>query len=440
MSDYGVTKDGFRIKPFQAILDEKMERARAMFGDDADLRETSALRKLLDISSAEDLELWKGMEQLYYGGFISTASGASLDMLGEDLGLTRRFLPAEGKIKFTLSNEAPGRVYHLPLGAIVETDSLINDSLVRRFRTLRTVSLSAEKREQEVEIAALERGPGGNVAANTIKKLNAVYAQQYLNLGTAAVAVMNEKPLTGGERLEDDGAYRERLLGHPRTVWTLPAVTRAVKQVDGVRDCRVFDPLGGVDVSLSKFDEFRFGARLFGTQRLLGTPYFFDILVAVQPGFSWETAGGAPGVREAVENAIRDVRPISIFPNLRRANDVLIGLRAKVLIKAGHDRNAVAASIKNRLETRVSSLTLGSSVLYSAALRDCLEVSGVTDVQQLHLRRSPGQFSRISFGPRRLFQSGVIEAAVGENLSLLPDEIAVFKIDAELIDIEVSDR
>jgi uncharacterized phage protein gp47/JayE len=435
MSDYGVTKSGFRIKPFEAILDEKMERARAMFGDDADLRETSALRKLLDISSAEDLELWKGMEQLYYGGFISTASGVSLDLLGEDLGLTRRFLPAEGKIKFTLSNEAPGRVYHLPLGTIVETDPP-----VRHFRTLRTISLSAGNKEQEVEIAALERGPDGNVAANTINKINAVHAQRYLNLGTAAVAVKNEAPLTGGERLEDDAVHRERLLGHPRTVWTLPAVTHAVKQVDGVRDCRVFDPLGGVDVSLSKFNEFRFGARLFGTQRLLGTPYFFDILVALQPGFPWESAGGAPGVREAIENAIRDVRPISIFPNLRQANNVLIGLRAKVLIKAGHDRNAVAASIKNRLETRVDSLTLGGGVLYSAVLRDCLEVTGVIDVQQLRLRRSPGQFSRFTFGSGQRFQSGVIEAAVGENLTLLPDEIAVFKIDAELIDLEVSDR
>jgi hypothetical protein len=217
-------------------------------------------------------------------------------------------------------------------------------------------------------------------------------------------------------------------------------VTHAVKQVDGVRDCRVFDPLGGVDVSLSKFNEFRFGARLFGTQRLLGTPYFFDILVALQPGFPWESAGGAPGVREAIENAIRDVRPISIFPNLRQANNVLIGLRAKVLIKAGHDRNAVAASIKNRLETRVDSLTLGGGVLYSAVLRDCLEVTGVIDVQQLRLRRSPGQFSRFTFGSGQRFQSGVIEAAVGENLTLLPDEIAVFKIDAELIDLEVSDR
>jgi len=35
---------------------------------------------------------------------------------------------------------------------------------------------------------------------------------------------------------------------------------------------------------------------------------------------------------------------------------------------------------------------------------------------------------------------GVIEMAVGENLPLLPDEIAVFEIDSRLIDLEVTDR
>ena len=50
MSEFGVTKTGFIIKPFQDILDDKAARAREMFGDDVDLRSTSALRKILDIS------------------------------------------------------------------------------------------------------------------------------------------------------------------------------------------------------------------------------------------------------------------------------------------------------------------------------------------------------------------------------------------------------
>jgi hypothetical protein len=435
MSDYGVTNFGFVIKPFQDILNDKASRAREMFGDDVDLRPTSALRKILDICSAEDQELWKRMEQLYYSNFISTASGDALDLLGDDIDVPRRFLTAKGKVKIKLSGEAPGRSYNLPLGTMVETDPP-----VQRFRTLSRVSLSSQTKEAVVDIEATVRGQDGNVAINAINKLNEAFAQRNLNLGGALIEVKNELPTTGGELQEDDTSYRALLLGWPRTLWTLEAVRNAVKNVDGVRDCRLFDPLGGVDVSLSKFSFFNFSQRQFGTQRLLGSPYFFDILVAVHPGFLWENEGLVTGVQDDVEKAIREVRPISIFPNLRLANNVLVGIRANILIKSGHDKNAVIASIKEKLELRLNALGLGNSVLYAEVLCDCMDVAGVIDVQQLHLRRCPPLLGTITFGRSQHFQGQVIEMAVGENLPLLPDEISIFKIDSQLIDLQVGDR
>jgi hypothetical protein len=220
----------------------------------------------------------------------------------------------------------------------------------------------------------------------------------------------------------------------------LETVRSVVKDVDGVRDCRVFDPLGGVDVSLSIFKLFAFGGRLFGTQRFPGTPYFFDIMAAIYPGLAWETEGTVRGVRDDIEDAIREVRPISIFPNLRLANNVLVGIRARIVIKSGHDKGAVAASIKEKLERRVNALGLGGAVLFAEVMRDCMEVTGVIDVQQLHLRRCPPLFATITFGRSESFQAQVIEMAVGENLPLLRDEIAIFEVDSQLMDLEVSDR
>jgi uncharacterized phage protein gp47/JayE len=439
MVEYGVTKTGFNIKPFQTILENKAQRAQEMFGSDIDLRSTSSLRKILDISSFEDLELWKGMEQLYYSNFISTASGDTLDLLGEDVGVERRFLAAATAtrqgVKFKLSNAAPGRVYALPIGTLVETNPP-----VKQFRTLQLVSLSTNNPEGTADVEAIARGPDSNLAASAINKINPVYAQRYLNLGSATIAVTNENPITGGEQLEDDSSYRELLLGYPRTLWTLEAVRNVVKALDGVRDCRLFDPLGGVDVSLGKFNFFRFSQRRFSSQRLLGTPYYFDILVAIYPGFLWESGAGGRGLKETIADAIREVRPISIFPNLRLADNVLVGLRAQVSIQPGHDKNAAIAAIKDKLDRRVNTLGLGSSVLYSEVLCDCMSIAGVIDVQQLHLRRCPPLFGGITFGRRGRFQGEVIEVAVGENLPLQPDEIAVFKVDAELIDLQVSDR
>jgi len=435
MGDFGVTQQGFVIKPFTAILQDKCDRALAMFGPDADLRSTSSLRKLLDITSAEDQNLWKGMEQLYYGNFISTASGDALDLLGDDMSVPRRFLASKASVKLKLINGAPGKTYNLPLGTMVETNAP-----VRHFRTRGLVSLSDVNKEAIVDVEALERGPASNVAANAINQINADFAQRHLNLGPASVSVANDQPASGGELQEDDASYRGLLLGYPRTVWTLEAVERAVKGVDGVRDCRLFDPLGGVDVSQSMFNLFAFSQRRFGAQRLLGTPYYFDILVAVEPGFPWLSQPGIIGVQEAINNAIAGVRPIGIFPNIRLANNVTVGLRASILVKAGHDKDGVVASIRDRLSERVNSLGLGGAVLFSAAQCDCMNVPGVVDVQGLHLRRSPPQFAGVAFGNQLSFQGAVIEAGVGENIELQPNEVALFEVDSNLVQLEVADR
>jgi uncharacterized phage protein gp47/JayE len=437
MDRYGIRSTGFEIKPFGAILEEKADRAREVFGEDVDLRPTSALRKVLDLASFEDHELWKEMERLYHAGFISTATGDALDLLGEDLGLARRHLHATGSVQLELSGEAPGRQYVIPQGTLFETDP--GSPPRRAFRTLARVALSEEQTEAETGVTAIDRGPVGNVGAGEIIQVNPEYAERFLRLGGAALSVTNDDPMTGGELLEEDDVYRGALLGHPRSLWTLEAVRHRVKQTDGVRDVQLSDPSGGTDVSRSLFGLFSFGQRRFGAQRVVGALYHFDILIAVEPGFTWESVGGIAGVRERVETNIREVRPVSIFPRIRRASNVEVGLRALVRIQEGHNGNAILASIKERLERRINALGLGRSVLHSAVVRDCVDVPGVVDIQRLHLRRCPPLFGRVNFSRRRSFQPETIELPVGENVSLQTDEIAVFRVDSELIDMEVSE-
>ena len=436
MAEYGVTRVGFVVKPLVAILEDKAARAREMFGGDVDLRSTSAMRKLLDVSSGEDAENWKRLEQQYYANFVSTASGDAMDLLGEDVGVKRPFRFATGAVKLKLSGESPGRLYHLPIGTLVETSAP-----VRQFRLDRRVTLSDQRKEDTVTVTATQRGPASNVAISAIDKINAVYAQRHLDLGSATISAANDvAPTVDGEKTESDEHYRDLLLGFPRTLWTLQRVRETVRAVDGVRDCRLFDPLGGTDVSLSKFKFFLFSQRRFGTQRLLGTPYFFDILVAIQPGLLWETEGTTIGMRDTIAAAIREVRPIGIFPNIRHADNVVVGIRARVITKPGQDKNAVRASIKANLERRVNALGLGGAVLYSEVLVDCMSVAGVVDVQDLHLRRCPPFFTKITFGRRQRYRGSIVEAAVGENLTLLQSEIAVFTVDSPSTDIEIFDR
>jgi len=435
MTDYGVTRTGFVVKPFADILSAKLDLARSVFGPDVDLRSTSALRKILDVASAEDQEHWKALESAYYANFISTASGDALNLLGDDLGRQRENQQATGEVTFTLSNEAAGRSYILPIGTLVETAAPVT-----RFRTTDIAILSSAQKTATVHATSVLSGPSGNIVTSAIVQINPIYASHYLSLGTASIAATNSAPFTGGDLLADDETYRSQLLRLPRTLFTVQALTGAVLNVDGVRDCRVSDPLGGVDVSLSIFKSFVFDRRRFGQARFLGTPYFFDVLVAPQTGYAWETIGPVTGLRDQVAMAVDTVRPIGIFPNIRLADLVVVGVRANITTRPGIDLVAVDAALKQAFEQRVTGLALGGPVLASEVLRDLLNVSGVVDVQNLHLRRDPPTFGSIVFGDREQFQGAVIEGDLGANLSLASNEIATFQYDSKLIDLRVSDR
>ena len=436
MAGFGVTHEGFNLKSFDVILAEAQNRARQMFGAHIDLTHTSPLRKILEVTSAEDAELWKRMEDLYYSNFVSTAVGDNLDLLGEDVGLVRRDLFAGGEVRVKINMPVPGRTYVLPAGAI-----LVTAEPVLAFYTTASVTLSADTLQATVAVRAFVRGPdGNNIPADTLFDIDPTYQRIYLNdLGAATITGQNLQPFTGGTLKEDDELYRTRLLGLPRNLWTLESVRRAVLDVDGVIDVLLFDPLGGVDVSQSYFGLFNFDQRLFGSERRVGEPYFFDVVVAHEFAWPWRTTGPTPniaGIFERVTAAVDRVRPIGIHPNIIEADHIDVGVRARVIIQPGYDSQALLASIKRRLAKDIGAFRLGGDVLYSQVICAFVEQPGVVDVQQMHLRRCPPAFGRITFGTV-FHQSEVIEAAVGENLEMGATELAVFRSDSELLDFEV---
>ena len=119
---YGVTDQGFIVKPFTAILNDGFARAQLLFGPDVDLRPSSVIRKLLELKSLEDALSWMQLDDVYHSNFVATASGTALELLGSDLGRDRDNLFATGTAKFALSSSAPVNVtFTLPPGTLVET-------------------------------------------------------------------------------------------------------------------------------------------------------------------------------------------------------------------------------------------------------------------------------------------------------------------------------
>ncbi|MGW3105326.1 baseplate J/gp47 family protein [Streptomyces sp. NPDC001100] len=431
VTDYGVTADGFVLKPVDVILSESFDRARAAFPG-ADLTSTSALRKILETAAAEDGELWKRLEDLYYGNFVSTATGAALDLLGEDTGLERAPLASTGTVTVTLDDGVEGRSYVLPQGAV-----LVTADPVRAFGTVAPVVLDSRNATADVGVVAFEPGPDGDMDADTITGIDPTYRSIYLaDFGPADFTVTNPAATTGGTKDESDGTYRGRLLGIARNLWTVEAVAQAALGVGGVLDVVLSDPLGGVDVSQSYFDLFNFDQRAFSSERRVGQPYFFTVVVAHDFRWPWHTTGPVPGVFERVSAAVDAVRPIGIHANIVEADHIEVGVRATLVIAPGSDGVALLSSVRRRLATDIGALRLGGDVLYAQVVGAFVEQPGVLDVQGLHLRRAPAAFGRITFGDVP-FQRVLAEGAVGENLVMGPTELATFVVDGDAFDVTV---
>ncbi len=429
---FGVTAVGFQIKGIDRIVADQQARARTMFGTDVDLSSGSALRKVMDAVAWDAQELWRGLEAQYYSNFVSTATGPSLDLIGTDLGLSRRLLQAGGDVVMTLGGGAAGRAYALPQGTVIET---VNPPIFS-FRTAAPITLTSPVPAATVAVQAVVRGPAANLLANQQLQLEPAWATLHLNLGTATVTPSNPQAFSGGDLLESDSDYRARLLGVPRTIWTQDALLAQILDVDGVRDVAIFDPLGGVDVSQSYFNMFLFAQRAFSMPRQIGSPYYFDVVIAVEPGWPWTTGGGnVPGVYDSALEVVRQWRPVSIFPNIIDANQVDLGIRATLVVQGGQAHDAVKGGILAALHESINKLRLGRGVLYSDVMLMARTTPGVLDVQNLHLRRCPPAFSAINFSGARFGQS--VELGPGENLLLAPDEVAVFTVDSKLSDIQL---
>lgn len=446
-STYGVAAQGFIVKPFQSILSDAFTRAQQMFGPDIDLRSSSSIRKLIELASLDAALLWMALDDVYNSGFTSTAVGNALDCLGADLGLDRARLRASGPATFKIATAAPpGSVLTLPPGTLVETAP--PDPLAFRLQAALTLSNDPTQlypAQADATVTALEPGSSGNIGPGQLVCIQRNFAARYLSFDPSYIAVYNTQAFNGGEGFEEDSIYRRKLQAQPRTLWTVDAIRAVVYQLDGVRDVLVTDPYGGFDTSASLFGTSCFGDVLFKVPRDVCSPYFFTIIVASNPGVVWETVGAGPdkitGLRDQILTALEPARPISTFPELVQADTVEVAFRARLTLRSGTDRSGILAAARAALAAYISSLRLGDAVLFSQVLRILSEIAGVTDVQNLRLRRCPSRFGEVVFGPPVTFANTdtleKIEAPCGGNLTLAANEVAVFAGNSSLTDLEV---
>jgi hypothetical protein len=447
---FGITRQGFLPKSFARLLAEKLALARALFGDDLDLTSGSAIRKLLELSALEDARTWAALAAMYDNAFVASATGEALSRLGEELGLPRPFLEARGTVTITLQGALPAGMPQLtiPRGARLLTPG------GHHVATEEPATLSAASPERQVAVVAFYPGPEHNLDPARPEQRIDRWNTDHVALADLVrareegqgldVLVQHTAPLAGGERPWPDARYRELLLRAPRSIWTSDAIQIAASLVPGVRQVVVRDASGGLDINQSIFGNFDFIQRLFSSERDVGSPYYLTVLVAPTRSAIWE---GPDGVRVAIESAVEDLRPISIFPKVDLAAEVGVGVAAEVFVKGlplpsgsreAVNQSAVARTLKARLLDRVrgyvEGLGFGEPVRAAEVSRVLLSEPGVVDLRGLVLRAFPP----LRYGSRDFFQPTPARPQTffcGINVDLQANQIAVFVDDPTGLEI-----
>lgn len=452
---FGVTPSGFLPKPFTRLLAEKIALAQQLIDPAIDLTSGSIVRKLLEVTALEDARTWAALAAEYDDSFVSTARGRALSDLGAELGIARPFRTATGAVTLTLAQALPAGVANL----VLPRGSRLSTPGGHRIALAAAVQLTAGVTSAVAPVTSFDPGPAGNLdpaatdaggghpqridrweiadpklAPMLAADVAAGFPETASSVGQGLVRVSHTQALTGGNAQFDDDRYRALLLNAPRSLWTAEAIAATVALVPGVRQVLVRDGWGGLDLSQSIFGQFTFLERLFAADRDLSSPFFVTVLVAPTEAAVWE---GAAGLRVAVEQAIRDVRPVGIFPDVVRAEQVFVTIDAEVVTSgvplpsgsvAVRNLSPGALALKQRLAARVRAvvdgLALAEPVRAAALSAAMMAEPGVVDVTGLQLVRFPYPVDSVGSGGEDDTSPDVLD--VDENLIVGADQIAVF--------------
>ncbi|GAB3142947.1 hypothetical protein GCM10027290_18470 [Micromonospora sonneratiae] len=435
---FGIVETGFVPKSFARLLAEKLSTARVVFGDDIDLTSGSVLRKVLELTALEDARLWAAVGAVYDNGYVVSASGDALDRLGEDLGVDRPYLTAHGTIRLKLRAALPTGYPQLvlPRGARLSTAGGHHVALDE------TVVLTEAVPVRDPAVVAFFPGPSHNLDPSQPNQkidrwnradaaLDGLDAAEQA-AGEELIEIVHTAALTGGELQVADDRYRQLLLAVPRSIWTAEAIGMAVGTVPGVRQVQVFDGRGGLDINQSIFGNFNFIERVFASERDLGNPYYFTVLVAPTAAAIWD---GPDGLQAAIETVIEDLRPIGIFASVEKAEEIGIGVEAELVVrglplptgsKETINASTAAAELRSRLHGRlrryVDELPFGEPVRVAEVVWTLMNEPGVADVRNLRLVRFPADAASITTATAPT-GNGVQRLPVGENAVLAANQI-----------------
>ena len=225
-SQWGLTSTGFYVPTYQEILSQIEDTMISLIDPDLVMTSNSNAGILARLFARREKAAWEQQQLTYYSAFISTATGASLDYIGGNLGLKRKVdEPSFAQIKITTQGE-----YLIQAGEQYETEDGYLFTLLKDILT---------KKQEDGSwsgtgwVQCEETGKETNVPANSIT----VEA----NPDDEIISVTNPEKAGGGQDLETDDVYRERLRmeNAARPGSTTAGIRSALMNLPGVREVNI---------------------------------------------------------------------------------------------------------------------------------------------------------------------------------------------------------
>lgn len=349
-----LTDKGFLRPSYKELLAALTEKAKQVFGEDIDTDGKTLLGKFLRIIAQDRANDYEDMENVYYGHFVNTARGISLDRLCALGGLSRN--PATRAV-YTVSFTGTAG-YEIPAGFEVCTPENI------RFYTEDPVLLSEDGTAQ-ADVTCTEPGTAGNIKAGSITEI----VNPDANVESVSGAILKEL----GQDTETDTELRARfrltIAGSGSA--TVDAIRAEIMRVPNVTGCVIEE--NDTETTDS----------------------------AGRPGHSFECFVLAPEEQnQQIAQAIFDKKPIGIksvgditVPVLdkggfshdirfSKVEEVPLWIKVSVKVNSYFEQDG-EEQIKTNLAEHINALPNGKDVVLSSLYSYIFKVTGVEEVSQL---------------------------------------------------------
>jgi len=361
---FGLTNTGFKPKRYADILPEKERRARELFGNDANLSDSSPLGMLVRLNAWDEAAVWQQMEEVYLSAYVSSAEGVSLDRKCQDIGIMRQLATrATGTIQFSGADGT--QIFE---GFEVQTATGIV------FRTTSATTISGGLALAEIE--AVVPGASGNVGAGAISRMVRPQA--------GVTGVTNPEPTSGGRDRETDAQLRAR---YHRSVSkpggsSPSAIEAALLDIEGVLDTKVRQNTKMVTDPETGIPPKAIAPIVWG-----GDP---EEIVAT---LARAKTGGIQCWGEDVVHEITDSHGEKHIIGFNRPDIVTVNVAAVLSVDPAAFPSNGSTLVAAAIEGYLSGLALGEDVIYTRLISRIHSVPGIIDIPTLTVNGGTGNIA-----------------------------------------------